>query len=363
MVVLLAATLLPISYSNASGSPAEAAETPVYDRWVKLHEQKPTDSVSFRRQAHGGSCFDTKRGQLILFGSDTHGQDWTNSPLVFDVNTRQWRRIHANDAPTTYAVNEDGIPVAGKGQHPWAMHAFGAVLYDPARDEMIVASAPKHNTERFKDLMPQIRSFPTWTFNLSTNRWHPLASKAVDFFPYCAAIDSDRNVVLGYREDGIYELSGEPRSWKRLTKKVYLRGYHNNCAYDTKNKALVIFGTSNQKNDVEVYFPANGTHQLMPTPGTRPPKDQHTPMTFHPGIGKTIVIVDRQLDEGKIVGETWLYDLGQDFWTQMTTATLPFGCGMNYNLEYDAHYDQLLLVTGKNSEATTVWTLKIQTSP
>jgi len=364
IAALLSALFLLSGFGNASDASSQSAETSPNNRWVKLHEQQPTDAVRFQRQAHGGSCFDSKRGQLFLFGSDTHRQDWTNSPLLFDVSTRRWRRIYANDEPTTYAVNENGLPVAGvMGQRPWAMHTFGVVLYDPSRDEMIVASAPKHNTNRFKELLPEISSFPTWMFSPGTNQWQPLPGKAVDFFPYCAAFDSDRNVVLGYRADGIYELSGEPRSWKRLTKKVFLRGYHNNCAYDAKHRALVVFGTSNHKNDVEVYFPATGKHHLMPTPGSRPPKDQHTPMAFHAGIGKTVVVVDRQFDDGKTVAETWLYDLEQDVWTQVTTATLPFGCGMNYNLEYDSHSDQLLLVTGGDSGPTTVWALKIESAP
>ena len=50
------------------------------DVWVKIHEPKAGEAT-FRRQPHGGSCFDTKRGRLILFGSDTHGRDFTNSPL------------------------------------------------------------------------------------------------------------------------------------------------------------------------------------------------------------------------------------------------------------------------------------------
>lgn len=361
LFVLMAATFLLTAVNAWAGSTDPAAVAAADNRWFKLHEQQPADAVRFRRQDHGGSCFDTKRGQLILFGSDTHGQDWSNSPLVFDVATGSWRRIHANDGPATYTVNEHGIPVAGQeGRHPWAMHTFGAVLCDPSRDEMVVASAPKHNTSRFKELVPKITSFPTWTFNLSTSHWQPLPGKAVDFFPYCAAFDSDRKVVIGYRGEGIYALSGEPRSWERLTKKTFLGGYHNSCAYDTKHKALVIFGTSNSKNDVEVYFPASGRHQLMPTPGVRPPYDQHVPMAFHAGISQTVVIVDRQRDDGKTVAETWLYDLGEDAWMHLPTATLPFGCGMNYNLAYDSHRNQLLLVTGRNSEPTTVWALKIE---
>lgn len=342
-----------------------AEETLPTNRWVKRHEQKTDDVVRFRRQAHGGSCFDSKRGRLILFGSNTHGRDWTNSPLIFDVAARRWSRVYPNDDRATYAVTNDGIPIAGTaGDHPWAMHTFGTVVYDSSRDEMIVACGPKHMvpgrfTDSVKDLWPTIKKFPTLTFNLATNQWFPLPCEPVDFFPHSAAFDTDRKVVLGYRPDGIYELSGKPRTWKRLTKNVFLGGWHSNCVYDIKHKALVIFGTNTNSNDVEVFYPATGLHQLRPTTGVRPPKDQHNPMAFHTRLGKTVVIVDHKIDEKRTVSETWLYDLATDSWSQIEAATLPFACGMNYNLEYNAKDDQLLLATGGSGQATTVWSLKV----
>lgn len=335
------------------------------NRWVKLHEQSESDAVVFHRQAHGGSCFDEKRGRLILFGSDTHGRDWTNSPLVFDLKTRRWSRDYPNDERASYAVADDGAPVAGvEGNHPWAMHTFGTVLYDPARDEMVVACAPKHMvpgrfTDSVQELWPKIQRFPTWTYGLEANRWRPLPCKAVDFFPHSAAFDTDRNVVLGYRGDGIYELSGEPRSWKRLTRRVFLGGWHSNCVYDSQYRALVVFGTNTNSNDVEVFYPATGQHRIMPAAGDRPPKDQHNPMAYHPSTAKTVVLVDRQLSEEQSVTETWLYDLGDDAWSQIRSARLPFACGMNYNLEYDPQRQWLLLVTGGYRQATTVWALRI----
>ena len=115
------------------------------DRWVVLHRQQPDDEVRFHRQEHGGSCFDTRRGRLILFGSNTHGRDWQNSPLVFDPVSCTWSRLYPDDDLSTYAVTGEGLPVAGeRGDHPWAMHTFGCVLYDPNRDEMVIASWPQH---------------------------------------------------------------------------------------------------------------------------------------------------------------------------------------------------------------------------
>jgi hypothetical protein len=110
---------------------------------------------------------------------------------------------------------------------------------------------------------------------------------------------------------------------------------------------------------VEAFFPATAEHRLMPTPGKRPPKDQHNPMAFEPALGKTVVIVDRSDDSGT-AAETWLYDLSEDSWSHVTTATLPFACGMNYNMEYDPNHKCLLLVTGGYGQQTAVWALKIR---
>ena len=130
--------------------------------WLKLHEQKADDTVYFSRRHHGGSAFYTKRGQLILFGSDTHGKDWTNSAYIFDTKQLEWQQLHPNDEAETYRVNPAGIPVSGKnGQRPWAMHTFGAVTYNMVTDQLIVSSYPAHmEPDRFTNalvhLWPQI---------------------------------------------------------------------------------------------------------------------------------------------------------------------------------------------------------------
>ncbi|MCE9531742.1 MAG: SGNH/GDSL hydrolase family protein [Planctomycetes bacterium] len=141
------------------------------NRWIKIHEPAEGE-LTFRRQPHGGSCFDNKRGRLVLFGSDTHGKDFTNSPLYFDAASLKWSRAYANDPKESYQVTDDGLTVAGsKGNHPWAMHTFGSIVYDPKRDEMIVPIFDEHLipgrfTDVFKDLWPRIKRKPTWIYSL-----------------------------------------------------------------------------------------------------------------------------------------------------------------------------------------------------
>ena len=106
----------------------------------------------------------------------------------------------------------------------------------------------------------------------------------------------------------------------------------------------------------------------MPTPGPRPPKDQHTPMCFDPDSARTVVIVDRGEKGTELKNreaEAWLYDLKSDAWTQIPTATLPFGCGMNYNMHYDPRHKVCLLVAedfSKPGWPVTVYALRIDLS-
>lgn len=363
LVVSLAAVAL------AQDPPGPTFENMTPNKWHMLHKQKRADAVRFQRQEHGGSCFDSKRGRIVLFGSNTHGQDWTNSPLFFDVAKREWSRAYPNDRVATYKVNAEGLPVAGeKGDHPWAMHTFGCVLYDPNRDEMVIASWPQHMVPgRFSDalehLWGKVKRHPTWVYSFEKKKWTALPAKAVHFFPFAAAFASDRKSVIGYGGGRICELSGEPRTWKRLSGRP-LFGWHNNAAYDSKHKAVIVFGTNQNSNDIVIYKPASEEHRKMPTPGVRPPKDQHNPMCFDTESGMTVVVVDRVMGTPrKRQAETWLYDLGKDAWTQLPEATLPFGCEMNYNMEYDPNNNVCLLVaTTRPGRATTVYALKVDHS-
>ncbi|HSF48746.1 MAG TPA: hypothetical protein VLA73_10320 [Burkholderiales bacterium] len=353
----------------------EAAERPINpklldlpaERWIEIHRQRPGDPVVFRRQAHGGSAFDSKRGRLVLFGSDTHGVDWTNSPLYFDLASLAWTRAYPDDDPSTYRVSNDGIPIAGTGApHPWAMHTFAAVSYDALNDRLVVASYPQHlEPGRFTDALahvwPEIRRHPTWLFDLESQRWRALDSPAEHFFPYATAYDSHRAAVVGYRSDGIYELDmdrAEPR-W-RYRGLASHGGYHINAVYDSKRRHVIVAGSHRWSNDIVIYNPGTRRDRIMPTRGQRPPKFQHAPMAFHERKAVAVVLVDRLDESGPRQAETWVYDPGADAWSRVERASLPFNCGMNYNMHYDPLHDALLLVADAQNGLASVWALKLR---
>lgn len=334
-------------------------------QWVKIHEQSDRDRVQFKRQWHGGAAFDSRRGRIVLFGSDTHGEDWTNAPLFFDLGTLTWSRLYENDDPSTYRVNKIGIPVAGHdADHPWAMHTFGAVTYHEATDTLVVSSFPGHLepgrfTDAMKHVWPAIQRHPTWLLDLSTGQWTALATSAENFFPYATAYDPHRAIVIGYKTAGVFELTSRILGWQKIISPG-LFGYHNNAVFDTRHDALVVFGSHEDSNDIVVYEPARRLQRRMPTPGLRPPKSQHRPMAFHAVLGQTVVLFDRKEPSGaQEWSETWLYDLGRDAWSQVESARLPFRLFMNYNLVYDSNHTLLLLVASAPDRPTAVWALKL----
>jgi hypothetical protein len=60
-----------------------------------------------------------------------------------------------------------------------------------------------------------------------------------------------------------------------------------------------------------------------------------------------------------MTAETWLYDLGADAWTRIQSATLPFGVGMNFNMDYDPDHDILLLVADPPAKPVSVFALRL----
>jgi hypothetical protein len=337
-------------------------------RWRRIHEQAPGDAVRFRRQLHGGATFDSRRRRIVLFGSDEHGEDWTNAPLFFNVAALRWSRPYPDDDPSTYRVDRFGLPVAGaNGDHPWAMHTYGAVTYHAAEDAVYVSIYPEHlQPGRFSNALAHVwtdvKRHPTWVLDLASQAWKPLGVPAVHFFPYATTYDADRRLIVGYRADGVYELRPRPIGWSQVAAPGLL-GYHNNAVYDSKHRALVVFGGNEISNDIVVYEPAAKRHRRMATPGSRPPRAQYRPMAFHAALGQTAIVFDSPAEVPALPGpgtaDTWLYDLGRDAWTRIEEARLPFRVGMNYNMVYDSSAALLLLVVGDAATPTSVWGLRL----
>ena len=329
--------------------------------WTKIHQQSDGDAAAFRRQAHGGAAFDARRGRLMLFGSDTHREDWDNTVRFFDVAALRWSQAYAADDPQTYRVNADGLAVAGSaGERPWAMHTFDAVEYDPQADRLIVSSYPQHMAPDKSwgmdaALWKQIRRHPTWLYSIADNRWQALPGKAPMFFPYATTFDPNRNAVIGANPDGFWELSGTPATWRRIARGTP-QAWHTAAAYDADRDTVVMFGTNKRANAVWQYRRGDEAGSKMPTPGQRPPGGESVPLVYHAGLRQVIALVTNRQTK---TTETWLYATAADAWTRVESARLPFNIGMNYQAAYDPRHDLVLLVASLPGDPVAVWALRL----
>jgi hypothetical protein len=334
------------------------------NRWIKIHELQTDAEGAFRRQAHSGAAFDPLRGRLMLFGSDTHRVNWDNQVRFFDMAALTWSSSYPADDPESYGVNADGVPVAGSaGQHPWAMHTFDAVEYDPIDDRLIVASHPEHLHPGKRwgmsvELWQRIKRHPTWIYRVAENRWEYLTGKSVSFFPYATTFDPIRRVVIGVKPDGYWELSGEPPEWKRVAKGAP-EAWHVAAAYDWDREVVVAFGTHNREDSVWQYRRGDALGRRMPTPGLRPPGADSVPLAYHPGIRRVVALVEESVGQGRGRTGTWLYDTATDRWSRLETGDIPFQIGMNYHMAYDPGHDLLVLVANMPGEPVAVWVMRL----
>lgn len=360
----LPAKRLPVTSINpgVSGSINPSYESLQANRWYKISQLAPDDAGYFERQYHAGSAYDSKRGRLILFGSDTHGTDWSNAIRTFDMAALKWDAFGGVSDPALYSVNQDGVPVAELGvTWPWAMHTFDAIDYDRSEDQLIVASYPEHLVPgRFgnwvKDVWGAIKVHPTWHYDFKTGQWSYNKKQPVSFFPYATAYDTKRKRLFGFRPDGVFEYSKD-RGWTKIAQKG-INVYHTNAVYDAKYDVFVIFGTHKLSNSVFIYRPGDRLIQTMPTTGTRPPGTQASPFAYHPGMGKSVALIDNPKgdEEG---AQTWLYDVGNDAWERVEGADFPYRLGMNYNMQYDTVNNQLILIAHSKNEPVSVWVLRL----
>lgn len=330
------------------------------NKWLKIHQQTQGEPGYFIRQAHAGSAYDTLRNRIILFGSNTHNNNWNNSLYTFDLQTLLWTEAYPEDAPETYSINAKGQAVAGiNANHPWAMHTFAAIEYDRLQDSLIVASYPGHlapnrfGGKKIKPLWQKIKQHPTWIYNFSNKYWQAFSGKSIDFFPYAIGYDTDRGVITGFRPNGIYDWLGDFGGWQKVGKKVYPQ-WHTNVVYDTINHIFLFYGGNKMKDDVHSYKAGDNATKKMATQGERPPGGQSVPLVFNKKLGKMVAVIDKHKK-----AETWLYDYSGDHWQKVTGADFPFKLGMNYNMEYDAKQDLIILIANAPDEEASVWVLKL----
>jgi hypothetical protein len=346
----------------------------VSNRWVKIHSSK---NEKFNRQVHAGIAYDSKRGRILIFGSDTHNTNWDNSVHEFDPYAETWTTHYQNAPKETYRADDLGRAVCGSDRLlPWAMHSFDNIVYDPKLDAVIVTAFPGHNP--IKKKIPAAKVHPTWIYDLKSRTWRTFENEgkpSPTFFAAASAYDSHRDVIVGYKSGGVWELGPERSAWMKATGESH-HVIHFNMDYDSKHKCLLVFGDFKNSNVVWIYRPGpepgdKGTWGKRVPGGDPCPPDQHFPVAFDEQNGVFLLVPDNNEPALKQKGRkrflparsagTFVYDPETNRYTRIREADLP-PQKMNYMMVYDRFHKVFLLVTGDWKRPLTVWALKLDVS-
>lgn len=371
LVAAIVATALSLTFwqsAHQSGLPPEVENTLTLrnlppNRWVKYHEERP----GWTRQGHAGLAFDSKRGALLVFGSDTHGQNWDNAVHEFDPRRKRWETHQPASGPETYRVDATGAPIAGKDAlQPWAMHTYDAIEYHPGLDALMVLSTTDHTPPPAG--LPEAKRQPTWIYDLSSRRWRMLdtaGTSTPNFFAGSSAFDARRGLLVAYRS-GLWEWDASSGAWRRLPAPAR-HEMHHTMAYDSRRGALFVFGDYRATNVIWRYTPAASVGEAgqwtshEPTGDPCPPLSG-APVAFDAAEAVFIVVADSPRGDPASTGKegtasTCLYDPDANAYTRLPEADLP-AVGMNFMMAWDAHHQVAFLVTGDWAGPVTVWALK-----
>jgi hypothetical protein len=340
--------------------------------WSRLAQPQQAD---WRRQTHAGIAYDSKRGTLLIFGSNTHGLDWDNEVHEFDPVTARWETHYPRAPKASYRADADGRAIAGTDRLlPWAMHTYDNIVYDPALDAIIVSALPEHNPIRKS--VPAATIHPTWIYDLKTHQWRIFENKDKPypkFFAAASAYDPDRDVIAAYKW-GMWEIGPERDAWKRASRESH-HEIHYTMDYDARHRKFVVFGDYRDSDAVWAYTPGAragdpGTWEKMPPQeGASCPPGQHFPVAYDSGHGVFLLVVDNTpfVENGKgrrkrmgraRSSSSFVYDLGSNRCVRLPDADLP-PLGMNYMMVYDHFHKVFLLVTGNHAKPAAVWALRL----
>ncbi len=331
--------------------------------------------ASWRRQTHAGIAYDSKRGTLLVFGSNTHGLDWDSEVHEFDPVTGRWETHYPRAPKESYRADSAGRAIAGTGRLlPWAMHTYDNIVYDPKLDAIVVSARPEHNPIRKK--LPEAKIHPTWIYDLETRQWRIFENNGKPypkFFAAASAYDSDRDVIAAYKW-GMWEIGPDRDEWKKVSG-VSHHQMHYTMDYDTTRKKFVVFGDYYNTDAIWAYAPGaagdKGKWEKKTPQDESCTPGQHFPVAYDSEHGVFLLVVDNipyaaedKKGRRKRMGRarssrTFVYDLGSNRCTRLPDTDLQ-PLGMNYMMVYDRFHKVFLLVTGDHGKPAAVWALRLE---
>lgn len=339
------------------------------NQWVEIYPRHPKKSVfpnlfsgiNWHRQSHAGMTFTGNRGTLLIFGSDSHGENWDNTVHEFSPLTLEWIDHYTASPKETYRTDKRGVAIAGENDlFPWAMHTYDSISYVPELGSLVVTSQTDH-TPAPTELAKYARINPTWLYDLESKKWNILMQEnGPSFFASGSSYDSLTASLWSYRQNQLWLLDAKSRQWKIIP------GNHNTdlsmhftMVTDTKRHQFVFFGNYNKSNSLWVYTPSispgqEGRWENKQPGGDICPKAKHFPVAYDSHQSVFLLVPDETTEKSV----TLVYTPDTNKYIKIIGADMPAN-GMNYMMEYDPYHRLFYLVTGDWRKPLTVWALHL----
>ena len=366
VLLLLISTMLVVSCNQPPSSDEqienllELLNLPA-NQWVKYHHVENGD---WWRKGHAGLAYDNKRGSLLIFGSDTHGDDWDNTIHEFLPIQRRWIQHGSNSSQKSYRVDATGNPISGAEQlQPWAMHTYDGIEYDSITDSLIVVAEPDHNP--IGKTITQHKNNPIWSYKLDTNEWQVFqvdSTQKYNFFGAATAFDRDRKVLM-ICSHGLWSLNSDTNKVSKIFNSPNC--LHSTMAYDSWYKDLYIFGAHKPSNliwklqrDILTDKPQEWL-KITPT-GTLPPPFTTTPVAFDQQTGSFLLVVNN-VGKDASSASTFVYHPVKNQYFKLPNGNLS-KVGMNFMMAWAQVHKVFFLVTGNWKNGITVWAMRLDFS-
>lgn len=364
-ILLTISTLLIVSCDQPPSSDEqienllELLDLPA-NQWVEYHHM---DNGDWWRKGHAGLAYDSKRGSLLIFGSDTHGDDWDNTIHEFLPIQRRWIQHGTNSAQNSYRVDATGNSVSGIDQiQPWAMHAYDGVEYDPNTDSLFITAEPEHNP--IGKTISKHRSNPIWRYKLDTKEWQIIENESKQknhFFAAASAFDKSRKTLM-ICSHGLWALSSDTQKVRKIFNSPNC--LHSTMAYDSRYNDLYIFGAHKPSKQIWKLQRDKLTDEpvkwLQITPAGNPPPFTTTPVAFDQQAGVFLLVVDNP-DKGSNSASTFAYHPTENRYFKLPNGSLP-KVGMNFMMTWAEAQKIFFLVTGNWKSGITVWAMRLDLS-
>ncbi len=336
------------------------------NRWIKYHHLKDDD---WWRQSHAGLAYDSTRGSLLVFGSDTHGQDWDNVVHEFMPRQREWVHHGVKSTPNTYKVNSEGQRVAGATDlAPWASHTYDGVEYDPIRDNLVIVASPSHNP--INKQIPGLKSDAIWLYGMDKEKWSIFETQSGNapgnYFGAAMAYDevNDRFFIC---KEGLWLLEFQNKNLRKIGSAPNC--LHRTLAFDSRRGFLYIFGSYKGTCVVSRYKAGVFLDEYAEWEEIAPTGDDCTPyssvpVAFDKKVGVFLLVVDQPkipADPKTKSAATLVYDPQINTYEKLLDSQAPT-VGMNFMMAWDSVHEVFFLLTGDWKNGMTVWVLRLEAS-